>query len=207
MFRHDDRPQVISIRVPDPDALRPGHKEIAFVIYLDTVGDPLVFPSRLGAKDTTIAESSSGRNLVDANVALLAIVHVELLAIRREGQSIRLRQISGQQTNASVVIQPVNSWERSLLFFSRNQIEGWIREMERTIRPDNHVVQTIEALSVVPICEYFVFSVGSHLDDGSQDARTIDQPMAAIEGITIRVAQCDELFFLPCRLDRLEKSY
>jgi hypothetical protein len=42
LFRHDDRAQVISVWVQDPDTFRPGYEEIAFVIHLDAVRNTVV---------------------------------------------------------------------------------------------------------------------------------------------------------------------
>src|ERR1044072_9630011 len=42
LFRHLDRPQMLTLRIPDPDAFRAGHKQISFIVNLDTVRNPFV---------------------------------------------------------------------------------------------------------------------------------------------------------------------
>ena len=93
------------------------------------------------------------------------------------------------------MLQPIDALKGNLLLFSRNQIERWISEIQRALGPDNDVVRAVETLSLISICEHFVFPVRSHRDEGSQNARTIDQSMPAVEGIAVRVAQCDQFFF------------
>jgi hypothetical protein len=96
LFRHDDCTEVIAFRIPHPNTFRPGNKEIALPIDLDPVGNTVVFLSMLIAQGAAIPQSLIWRYVVGANVALLAVIHVESLAVGRESQSVRLRQIAGE---------------------------------------------------------------------------------------------------------------
>src|ERR1035437_4424375 len=56
LFRHGNRPEVISVCIPDPDALGSSDKEIAAFIYLDAVGNAIVLCSRLLAENAAVTE-------------------------------------------------------------------------------------------------------------------------------------------------------
>src|ERR1700756_2677156 len=148
LFGHHDCAQVISVCVPHPDALRACHEEIAFVIHFDSVWNAFTLSSRLFAEDSAMSECSVGRHVVDADISLLVIVYVELLAIG----------------------------------------------------PDNDIVRAIETFSFVPIGEHFVFSVRSYFDNGSQHARTVNQTVAAVESISVRITQRDDFLFSAVRI-------
>ena len=74
------------------------------------------------------------------------------------------------------------------LLFAGHQIESWIAEIEGTVRSYDHVVRAVEFLPFETIGENFIFSIRPNLDDRSQYARAIDQPMLAIEAVAVRVS-------------------
>ena len=73
---------MIAFRVPDPYALWSGDKEVAVLIHLDTIGYSIVFPAWLLAKNAAVGKGSIGGDVIHANVSFLAVVDVEVAAIR-----------------------------------------------------------------------------------------------------------------------------
>ena len=67
--------------------------------------------------------------------------------------------------------------------------------------PNDYVVRTVEFLAFVMVREDLVFSVGSYFDDGAQYAGTVDQPMLAVEGVAIGIAECNHFFLFAVRID------
>ena len=55
LFRHGDRAQMISVSIPDPNAFRACHEEIAFLIHFHAIGNAFVLLSMFVAEDAAIA--------------------------------------------------------------------------------------------------------------------------------------------------------
>ena len=91
LLRQDDRSEMVAVRVPQPDPLRARHKNISLLIEFHVIRDTIVLASGFGSKNPSIRERCIRCEIIDANISLLAVVHIEFLAIRRNPQSIRLR--------------------------------------------------------------------------------------------------------------------
>src|SRR5215475_1539881 len=85
LFRHDDRAKMISIRVPHPDAFWSRHEQVSLNVNFDAIRNALALSSGLFSENPSAAEGSIAAHGVDADVALLTVIDVELLAIGREG--------------------------------------------------------------------------------------------------------------------------
>src|SRR5436190_14213050 len=93
LFRHNDGAQMTALRIPYPDTLWSGYKNVALLINLDAIWHTFMWTSRFFTEDPSIGKTSIRPNVVHADISLLAIVHVKSLTVRRESQAIRLRQI------------------------------------------------------------------------------------------------------------------
>src|ERR1700719_611813 len=130
--------------VPHPDTSGPGDEQISVPVHFHPVGHALAFTSGFLAEDPTVLYRAVARKLIDAHIALLAVIHVEALAIGRECQSIGLCQPFGQKVTPALFVQPINSLEWNLLFFSWRQIKSGIREIDSAVWSDDHVIRTVE---------------------------------------------------------------
>src|SRR5581483_335724 len=93
LFRQNNSAEMIACRVPDPNALWTGHKKISIAVDFDSVGNPVVFATRFFAENVAGAQSHAWTDIVHANISLLAVIHVEVFAVGREAETVRLRQI------------------------------------------------------------------------------------------------------------------
>src|SRR5579863_5535205 len=93
LLGHGDCAEMISLGIPNPDALRAGDEEVSILVDLHAVGNALVFCAWLLAENASVSQRALRGNVVDANVLLRAVVDVELLAVGRKGESVRLGQI------------------------------------------------------------------------------------------------------------------
>ena len=82
LFRHLDRPQMLTLRIPDPDASRTGHKQISFVVNLDTVRNTFVLSARLFAENPAVANTAIAPEVVHPNISLLAVIHIQTFSVR-----------------------------------------------------------------------------------------------------------------------------
>src|SRR5271156_4126323 len=90
LLRHDDCAEVASRGVPHPDSSGPGDKNISLFIQLHAVGHTVAFASGLRSENSSIGQRCVRSEIVNTNISLLAIVHIEFLAIRRKAETVRL---------------------------------------------------------------------------------------------------------------------
>jgi hypothetical protein len=65
---HHDCAEMVAVSVPDPDAFRPGNKEVAVLIHFHSIWYDVALPARLLAKDAAVPQRSVVRNIVYADV-------------------------------------------------------------------------------------------------------------------------------------------
>src|SRR5579862_9357055 len=108
---------MMALRVPHPNALRPGHEHVSGGVHLHAVGNAFALFAVLVAENAAVAEFSV-RKIVDADIALLAVVDIELLAVGRKCEAVRLREVSRQESHSllsrGAFVQPVNTLKRRL---------------------------------------------------------------------------------------------
>ena len=66
-----------------------------------------------------------------------------------------------------MLAQPINALKRNLLFLPCSQIECGIREIDRLVRADDHIIGTVEPLSLETVREDFVLAIRAHFNDGT----------------------------------------
>src|SRR5436309_3655779 len=86
---------------PHPNSFRAGNEQIAALINFDSVRDAFTLSSRLLAEDAAIAQRGVGRKIIEANVSLLAVVHIEAFSVRGKRQAIWLGEVFGEQANVA----------------------------------------------------------------------------------------------------------
>src|ERR1700691_5331619 len=109
---------MISVRIPDPDALWADYIQISVLIEFHAVGDAIIFSAGFLAEDSAIGECAVGVCVVNPNVSLFAIVDIKVLAIWRESQTVRLSQILCEQFQVTFAVEPVHALVWNLLFRS-----------------------------------------------------------------------------------------
>ena len=156
------------------------------------------------AENAPVRQRAVALKVVHAYVALLAVIHVKLAAVRRECQPIGLRQFSAQQADVAGAIKTKYTLKGKLLLLSRRQVERGIGEIQRAVRTEDDIVRTVEFLSLVAVGKNRDFAFGTYPDDCSQYAGAIDQMMLLIVCAAIRVTERDDLSFLTIERDLVD---
>src|SRR6267378_4919882 len=183
--------------IPYPDASGAGHVEISIFVHFHSVGHAIAFAAGLFSEDAALRKRSIWRHVINTNVSLLAVSHVETLSIRREGEPIGLRQIHCEQAYLAIGIQAIHALKRNLLLHSLHQVESRVGEVDRTVGADDYIVGAVEAVPLITISENLVMPAGLDSDDGAQDAGAIEKMIFAVEGISIGIAKRKDFLFAP----------
>ena len=166
---------MVALRIPHPDAFRSRHVEIPIPVYFHSVGYAVAFATGLSSEDAAICQRAVGPEAINANISLLAVIDVKTLSIGGEGQPVGLGQIFCQQLHFVIRIEAIHTLERNLLPLSLRQIESRVGEIDRTVRTNDDVVRAIEVFPLVAVGQDLVFAIRLDLDDGAQNARTVQQ--------------------------------
>jgi hypothetical protein len=90
VFRHDDRREMVPLRIPNPDSLGSRNKEVSLLVDFDSVGDTVMRFPLFVTENPAVCKISNRRDVLDANIFFLAVVHIKVLTIGRECRAIRL---------------------------------------------------------------------------------------------------------------------
>ena len=91
LFRHDDCPEMVPLRIPNPNSLGSRNKEVSLLLVdFDSVGDTVMRFPLFVTENPAVCKISNRRDVVHANIFFLAVVHIKLLTIGRECRAIRL---------------------------------------------------------------------------------------------------------------------
>src|ERR1700686_3944454 len=91
----------MALGIPDPDSSWAGDVNVAGTIDFDAVGNAFTFSAGFFTEDAPVCQRSIGPEIVDADVALFAVVYIKLLSVGGEGQAIGLRKFLGEQSEFS----------------------------------------------------------------------------------------------------------
>src|ERR1035438_8629756 len=183
---------MLAICVPDPNPTRAGNIEISLAVNFYAVWNTVFLATWFFPKNAAVRQRSIRLKIVHPNVALLAVVNVELLAIGRKGQPVGLRQLFGQQRDFSIGIQAEDSLKGKLLFFSRYQVKRWIGEIQSTAGTKHYVIRTVQFLAFEAIGKNCVLAFGSYSDYRAQHAGAIDQAVLLVVGVAVWIAKRDD---------------
>src|SRR5215813_6470576 len=178
---------MLAIRAPNPDSFRASYVEIALLVDLDSIRHAITFLSRFLAEYTSVGKCATLADVIDTNVPLFTVVNVHALAIGRESKPIWLREIFGEQLNIAIGVQAIDSLEWYFLLFTCNQIQCRISKIQRGIGTDDDIIRAVQLFSVVVVRQNLILAVRCHLNDGAQNAGTIDQAALTIESIAVRI--------------------
>src|SRR2546430_449040 len=92
--------------------------------------------------------------------------------------------------------EPIHALEWNLLLLSLYQVQRRIGEIDRPIRADDHIVGAVEAFPLIAVGQNLVMSLRLDLDDGAQNAGTVDKMTLPVIGISVGVAKRKD-FLLP----------
>src|SRR5580700_1595192 len=160
--------------VPNPDATRPGDKDIAVLVHFHAIGHSVVLATRFSTEDSANRDRSVVE-VVLTNIALRAVVHVKPFAVRRESKAVRLREFPSEQSHGTVLAEAIDALKRNFLRLALRKIECGIRKIEGTVRAQNNIVRAIETLTVISICKHGVPSIGARNgNDRAKNAGAID---------------------------------
>src|ERR1019366_8105938 len=84
LFGKNDGAEVVAFGVPHPNALRSGDVHVASAIDLHAVGNTVVFGAWFFSEDATVRNRAVGIEVEDVDVAVVAIVDIEVPAVGRE---------------------------------------------------------------------------------------------------------------------------
>src|SRR5579871_1559125 len=195
LLRNHNRADMMALGVPHPNSLGSGDEKISLPVDFDSVGHTIVVCARLFAKNAPILQNTIGSNVVDPDIALLAVVDIKMSSIGRKSQAVRLRQVFCQQANTALVVQPIDPLEGNLLLFSLGQIKRGVGKVDCAVRADDDIVWTIELLSLVMVRQHGMLALGRDANDCPQDTGTVEQLAVAIEGVTVGIAKGNQFFF------------
>src|SRR5262249_37501757 len=116
-------------------------------------------------------------------------VHVEIFLIRRECQTVRTAQLLTDQLNLAGGGNTIDTADWQL--FARiveefRQSEGWVSEIERSIRLINQIIRTVEPLSLIPVSKNGFSAILFHSNDPPVDVLVNREPAIQIDSQAIR---------------------
>jgi hypothetical protein len=96
--------------VPHAKSAQARNKNIALTVDFHAVGHAAVFAARLFAENPAIRNRSVRLEVARADIALFAVVRVEVFAVRRESQAARLREFACKQLHPQAILsQAINA--------------------------------------------------------------------------------------------------
>src|SRR5579863_1017606 len=191
----------MALGIPNPNAFRASDENITFAIDAHAVGNSFALISLFISKNAAVRERAVGVNIVDANVFLRAVVHVEMLSIGREGEAVGLREIFCQQRDLAAVVETIDALIRDLLRLPFHQVERGVGEIDRAIGSYRDVVRTVEFLPFEVVGEDGVLAVRRDPNNRAQNARRVDKAKLTVVGIAVWIAQRDQFLFVPVGID------
>src|ERR1700723_4089780 len=121
--------------VPKPDSAWPGYKKIAMLVDLHPIRHAIIFAAGFLPQKPSLRNRSVLGEVIPPDVALFAVVHVEVFAVRREGQAVRLREFAGKQGHVRAILaEPIDALKRNFLGLPLRQVEAGIGEIKCTVR-------------------------------------------------------------------------
>ena len=161
LLGHGDGAEMIPFGIPNPNAFRARDEQVSIFVDFDAVRDAFVLSAWFFAENAPVGQNAVGCDIVDANVFLRAVIDVELLAVGRKSEPVRLSQVFRQQLDGAFVVESVHALKRDLLLLSSNQVQRRIGEIEGPLRPNNYVIGAVEFLAFVVVGENGIFSVSA----------------------------------------------
>jgi len=107
---------MIAVRVPDPNSAGAGNVDVSAGIYAHAVGNAAA--AFLLPEHSAVLQLAAIRYVVHANLMFTRVINIQTLSIGRKRETVRLRQIFGQETNFAAIIQPVDALKRNFPCFA-----------------------------------------------------------------------------------------
>ena len=143
--------------------------------------------------------------VVYVDIALGGIINIQLGAVWRKREPIRIFHVLCQQLKLTIQSDAIDTLKGEFLLLPARQVRSWISKVDSAIRTKHHVIGAVETLALVMVHDYFVtFAIRRQTDNRPQNTGTIQKTMLWIIGIAIRVAQRDDFLFLTSRSVYLE---
>src|SRR5205085_680159 len=118
------------------------HEQISLLVHFHAIGyaAAVFLTAFFFSEDAAVSKRSVSGDLVDANVALLAVVDIKALAIWGKSQAVRLCQIFCQQAHVAFVIESIHALKWNLLLCARTEIHVRVCEIEGAIGTNDNIV-------------------------------------------------------------------
>ena len=68
LFRHDDRREMVPLRIPNPDSLGSRNKEVSLLVDFDSVGDTVMRFPLFVTENPAVCKVSNRRDVVDTRI-------------------------------------------------------------------------------------------------------------------------------------------
>src|ERR1700733_7196673 len=163
-----------AMRGPYPYTPRTYHIQIAISIHLHAVWHTVLWTTRLCTEDPSVAQSSVRVEVVYVDISLCGVINIQLGAVWRKREPIRIFQVLCQQLKLTVRSDAIDAFKREFLLLTARQVRSWIGKVNSAIRTEHHVVGTVQTLALVMIHDYFVaFAIGRQTDDRPENAGTV----------------------------------
>src|SRR5438445_13820791 len=101
-------------------------------------------------------------------------------------------------------IEPIHSLEWNFLLLSLYHVERRIGEIDGPVRADDHIVGVVEAFPLIAVGQNLVMSLRLDLDDGAQNAGTVEKMTLPVIGMSGGAAKGEA--FLPPPLDQIDAA-
>jgi hypothetical protein len=163
-----------AIRGPYPYTPWTYHIQIAISINLHAVWYTVHWTTWLRTEDPSVAQSTVRVKVVYVDISLGGIINIQLGAVWRKREPIRIFQVLCQQFKLTVQSAAIDAFKGEFLFLTARQVSSWISKVDSAIRTEHHVVGTVQTLALVMIHDYFVtLAIGRQTDDRAQNAGTV----------------------------------
>ena len=115
-----------ALRGPYPYTLRTYHIQIAISINLHAVWYTVMWSAWLCTEDPSVAQSTVRVEVVYVDISLGGVINIQLGAIWRKREPIRIFQVLCQQLKLTVQSDAIDAFKGEFLLLPARQVRSWI---------------------------------------------------------------------------------
>src|SRR6266511_4355192 len=153
---HLDHAEVLRLGTDHPDPARPRHVDVAALVALHPVRDPLLdhAPADVLEEHPPVCDRAVGLRVEDPDVRPRRVVDVQERLVRREAEPVRLLEVVDEELRvAAAGPDPIHALEAELAVAldaeHRHAPVPRVAEVDRAVVRDDHVVRAVQLLALV----------------------------------------------------------
>src|SRR5256886_1366872 len=188
---HLDHAEVLALRADHPDAARPGDVDVASLVALHSVGDPLLDHTRADAVEEhpPVRDRAVRLPVENADVGARRVVDVQQRLVGREAKPVRLLEVVHEELRlaAAAGLEPVDALETKLALSldaeDRHAAVPRVAEVDRAVLRHDHVVRTVQLRPLVVGREHLpaaARAVRIHAHERARDVLADEQPALGV---------------------------